>query len=132
MGFGTVQQDTIRWRYALLILAVVLAAVGTVVHEGWDLDRNGALCLWEALMVLVRLMAFPVHALLRLTPGPLLEAVGLPDAPWPSSALLAVGASLPLWGLLVIGGLMAEAWLELGAESGRAGPGAAQRGAKAR
>jgi len=36
----------------------------------------------------------------------------MPDAYWPSSAVLAVVLSLPLWGLLLIGGLVAEAWLE--------------------
>jgi hypothetical protein len=41
-----------------------------------------------------------------------LHALGLPDANWPSSAVLAVVLSLPLWGLLLIGGLTAEAWLE--------------------
>ena len=64
------------------------------------------------LLFVVRFLAFPLHILLRLTPASVLDSFGLPDAYWPSSAILAVVISLPLWGILLIGGLVAEAWLE--------------------
>ncbi len=82
-----------------------------VAAEGWDLNRDGAFTVHEALLVLVRLVAFPVHVLLQLTPAPVLQLLGVPDAPWPSSAAVAVALGLPLWGLLVCGVLVAEAWL---------------------
>ncbi len=66
----------------------------------------------EALLCGVRFLAFPLHILLSLTPTPVLHALGLPDAYWPSSAVIAVMVSLPLWGLLLIGGLLPEAWFE--------------------
>jgi hypothetical protein len=106
-----------HWRCALLNTCAILAALYTVVREGWDMNADGLLSLQEVALVLVRLLAFPVHVLMQLTPAPLLGLFGLPpDAPWPSSALLAVLLSLPLWGIFVIGGLMAEAWLEMMAE----------------
>jgi hypothetical protein len=47
-----------------------------------------------------------------------LDALGLPpDAHWPSSAAVAVAVRLPLWGLVLIGGLLAEAWLERASET---------------
>ncbi|WP_144404491.1 hypothetical protein [Belnapia sp. F-4-1] len=80
--------------------------------------------LQELALIFVRLLAFPVHVLMQLMPASLLGLFGLPpDAPWPSSALLAVGLSLPLWGIFVIGGLMVEAWMELSAEGADKGQG---------
>jgi len=77
-------------------------------------DRRRAVKSWAASLpcIPVRFLAFPLHVLLSLTPSPVLHALGLPDAFWPSSAVLAIVISLPLWGLLLIGGLVAEAWLE--------------------
>ncbi|SDB52852.1 hypothetical protein [Belnapia rosea] len=117
MRAGTVTNTTAHWRCALLNTGAILAAFYVVIREGWDLDADGLLCLKELALVLVRLLAFPVHVLLQVTPAPVLALFGLPDAPWPPSALLAVALSLPLWGIFVIGGLMLEAWLELAAEA---------------
>ena len=64
------------------------------------------------LLFVVRFLAFPRHVLLRLTPTSVLRSLGLPDAYWPSSAILEVVISLPLWGIFLIGGLVVEAWLE--------------------
>ncbi len=76
-------------------------------------------------LVVVRFLAFPLHLLLSLTPAPVLHSLGLPDAHWPSSAAVAVAVSLPLWGILLIGGLLAEAWLERASETRRARKGRA-------
>lgn len=108
-------QDTTKaaqWLACLLNAGLLAGAVGVVVAEGWDLNRDGAFTAHEALLVLVRFLAAPVHVLLQLTPAPVLGILGLPpDAPWPSSAAVAVALGLPLWGLLVCGVLMLEAWL---------------------
>ena len=82
------------------------------VTEPWDINSDGRLSIHEVLLFFVRFLAFPLHVLLTLAPTSMLHAVGLPDAYWPSSAVVAVIISLPLWGILLIGGLMAEAWLE--------------------
>jgi hypothetical protein len=87
-------------------------AVWVAVTERWDVNSDGRISVHEALLFVVRFLAFPLHLLLSLTPSPVLHALGLPDAYWPSSAVLAVVLSLPLWGLLLIGGLIAEAWVE--------------------
>ena len=108
-------QDTTKaaqWLACLLNAGLLAGAVGVVVAEGWDLNRDGAFTVHEALLVLVRFLASPVHVLLQLTPAPVLGILGLPpDAPWPSSAAVAVALGLPLWGLLVCDVLMLEAWL---------------------
>ena len=113
-------QDTTKaaqWLACLLNAGLLAGAVGVVAAEGLDLDRDGAFTVHESLLVLVRLLAFPVHVLLQLTPAPLLGLLGLPDAPWPSSAAVAVALSLPLWGLLVFGVLVVEAWLGMAWEA---------------
>ena len=113
-------QDTTKaaqWLACLLNAGLLAGAVGVVAAEGLDLDRDGAFTVHEALLVLVRLLAFPVHVLLQLTPAPVLQLLGVPDAPWPSSAAVAVALSLPLWGLLVCGVLVAEAWLGMAWEA---------------
>jgi hypothetical protein len=49
-----------------------------------------------------------------------LGLLGLPPAAsWPSSAAVAVVLSLPLWGLLVCGVLVVEAWLGMAWEATR-------------
>ena len=107
-----------QWLACLLNAGLLAGAVGVVVAEGLDLNRDGAFTVHEALLVLVRLLAFPVHVLLQLTPAPVLQLLGLPpDAPWPSSAAAAVAFSLPLWGVLVLGVLVAEAWLGMAWEA---------------
>ena len=114
----------IRWRYATLNCGVIACAIYATVQEGWDFNGDGVLTAQDIVFVLVRLLAFPVHALLELTPAPILELLGLPDAPWPATAFVAVAVGLPLWGMFVIGSLVFEAWLELTAGSGRRlGPG---------
>src|SRR3712207_4378146 len=95
----------------MLNAGLLAGAVGVVAAEGLDLDRDGAFTGHEALLVLVRLLAFPVHVLLQLTPAPVLQLLGVPEAPWPSSAAVAVALSLPLWGVLVCGVLVVGAWL---------------------
>src|SRR5215212_9992360 len=90
-----------------LNLGALGGALAVVASQGWDLDGDGALTVHEALLVLVRLLAFPVHLALRLAPAPLLHLLGVPDVPWPTSAAVAIAASLPLWGLFVVGGLAA-------------------------
>jgi hypothetical protein len=102
-----------QWLACTINAGLVAGAVCAVVAEGWDLNRDGAFTVHEALLVLVRLLAFPVHVLLQLTPAPVLQLLGLPDAPWPSSAAVAVALSLPLWGVLISGVLVVEAWLEM-------------------
>ena len=102
---------------ALLNAGLLAGAVCAVAAEGPDLDGDGEFTAHEALLVPVRLLAFPVHALLRVVPGPALEALGLaPDAPWPPSAAAAVALSVPLWGLLVCGALVLEARLAMALE----------------
>src|SRR3712207_8199169 len=86
--------EAARWLSCLLNAGLLAGAVCVVVAEGWDLDGNGAFTAREALLIPVRLIAFPVHVLLQLTPAPVLGLLGLPDAPWPSSAAAAVGLSL--------------------------------------
>ena len=87
-------------------------AVWVAVSEPWDTNGGGRVSVHEALLFPVRFLAFPLHLLLSPTLAPVLHALGLPDAYWPSSALVAVVVSLPLWGSLLIGGLLADAWLE--------------------
>ena len=106
-----------QWLACTFNAGLLAGAVWVVAAEGWDLNRDGAFTVHEALLVLVRLLAFPVHVLLQLTPAPALQLLGLPDAPWPSSATVAVALSLPLWGLLVCGVLVFEAWLGMAWEA---------------
>ena len=105
-----------HWLACMLNVGLLTGAVCVVVAEGWDLNGDGALTIHEALLVLVRLLAFPVHVLLQLTPAPVLQFLGAPEAPWPSSA---VALSLPLWGILVCGGLVVEALLETAWEAAK-------------
>ena len=102
-----------QWLACTLNAGLLAGAVGVVAAEGLDLDRDGAFTAREAALVLVRLLAFPVHLLLQLAPAPALRLLGVPDAPWPSSAAVAVALGLPLWGVLVCGVLVLEAWLGL-------------------
>src|SRR5918998_481901 len=95
-------------------------ALWVAVSEPWDANADGRISVHEGLLFVVRFLAFPLHLLLSLTPAAVLHALGLPDAHWPSSAVLAVAVSLPLWGLLLLGGLLAEAWLERAAAARRA------------
>ena len=106
-----------QWLACTLNAGLLAGAVCVVAAEGLDLNRDGAFTVHEALLVLVRLLAFPVHVLLQLTPAPVLQLLGLPDAPWPSSAAVAVALSLPLWGLIVFGVLVVEAWLGMAWEA---------------
>ena len=106
-----------QWLACMLNAGLLAGAVGVVAAEGLDLNRDGAFTVHEALLVLVRLLAFPVHVLLHLTPAPVLHLLGLPDAPWPSSAAVAVALGVPLWGVLVCGVLVLEAWLEMAWEA---------------
>ncbi len=117
MAGDRIRAEAARRLACMLNVGLLTGAVCVVVAEGWDLDRDGALTVHEALLVLVRLLAFPVHVLLQLTPAPVLQFLGAPEAPWPSSAVVAVALSLPLWGLLVCGVLVVEAWLELAWEA---------------
>ncbi len=112
MARDRTRTEVARWLACMLNAGLLASAVYVVLVEGWDLNRDGAFTIHEALLVLVRLLAFPVHVLLQLTPAPALQLLGVPpDAPWPSSAAVAVALGLPLWGLLVCGVLMLEAWL---------------------
>ena len=95
-------------------------AVWVALSEPWDANGDGRVSPHEVLLFVVRFLAFPLHLLLSLTPAPVLQALGLPNAYWPSSAVLAVVVSLPLWGMLLIGGLLAEAWLERTSDARRA------------
>jgi hypothetical protein len=95
-----------------LRVGVVALATWVAVTEPWDANGDGRVSVHELLLLVVRFLAFPLHVLLSLTPTSVLHLLGLPDAYWPSSALAAVVISLPLWGILLIGGLVAEAWLE--------------------
>jgi hypothetical protein len=99
-----------------------LTAAWVAVTESWDSDGNGSVSFHEMLLFIVRFLAFPLHLLLSLTPGEVLGFFGLPNAYWPSSAALAIVISLPLWGVLLIGGLVAEAWLERSLWLPRNGP----------
>jgi hypothetical protein len=96
------------------MLRIAFAAIAVLVAfmEPWDANDDGHISLHEVLLFPVRFLAFPVHLLLRLTPASVLQALDLPVAQWPSSALFAVLISLPLWGLFLIGGLIVEALLE--------------------
>ncbi len=110
--------EAAQWLACMLNAGLLAGAVGVVAAEGLDLDRDGAFTAHEALLVLVRLLAFPVHILLQLAPAPVLELVGVPpDAPWPSSAAVAVALGVPLWGVLVCGVLVLEAWLGMAWEA---------------
>ncbi len=109
-----------RWLWFAVRVGFAALAARVAVSEPWDADGDGRVSVHEALLFVVRFLAFPLHVLLSLTPAPVLHALGLPDAYWPSSAIVAVAASLPLWGLLLIGGLFAEAWLERASEARRA------------
>ena len=101
-------------------------ALWVAVAEVWDANGDGRISVHEVLLFGVRFLAFPLHVLLSLTPAPALHALGLPpDAHWPSSAAVAVLLSLPLWGLALIGGLLAEAWLERASDARRARKGRA-------
>ena len=71
-----------QWLACTLNAGLLVGAVCVVAAEGWDLNRDGAFTAHEALLVLVRLLAFPVHVLLQLTPAPVLQLLGLPEAPW--------------------------------------------------
>lgn len=101
-------------------IGFALLAVWVAVAEPWDANGDGRISPHEVLLFPVRFLAFPLHVLLSLTPSPVLRALGLPDAYWPSSAVLAVVISLPLWGIVLIGGLLAEAWLERASDARRA------------
>ena len=102
------------WLWFTVRIGFALLAMWVAITEPWDANGDGRVSAHEVLLFPVRFLAFPLHLLLSLTPAPMLHALGLPDAYWPSSALLAVALSLPLWGLLLIGGLFVEAWLERG------------------
>ena len=112
-----IRAEAARWLACMLNVGLLTGAVCVVAAEGWDLNRDGAFTAYEALLILVRLLAFPVHVLLQLTPAPVLELLGVPEAPWPSSAAVAVALSLPLWGILACGVLVVEAWLEMAWEA---------------
>ena len=101
-----------RWLWFGVRICFAALAVWVAVTEHWDINGDGRTSFHEALLFGVRFLAFPLHVLLLLTPSPVLHSLGLPDAYWPSSAILAVVISLPLWGILLIGGLVAEAWLD--------------------
>lgn len=96
----------------MIRVSFAIFAVWVAVTEPWDSNGDELISIHELLLLGVRLLAFPLHVLLSLTPSAALHFVGLPDAYWPSSAIIAVVISLPLWGLLLIGGLIMEAWLE--------------------
>jgi hypothetical protein len=116
--------ESTRWVWFLSRAGFAALAVWVAVSEPWDANADGRVSAHEVLLFAVRFVAFPLHVLLGLTPAPVLHALGLPDAHWPSSAVLAVVLGLPLWGLLLIGGLLAEAWLERAWEARRARNGA--------
>ena len=109
-----------RRAWFLLRLGFAALAAWVAVTEVWDANGDGRISAHEVLLFGVRLLAFPLHLLLSLTPSPVLRTLGLPDADWPSSAAVAVAVSLPLWGVALIGGLVAEAWLERAAKARRA------------
>lgn len=109
-----------RWLWFLSRVGIPVLAAWVAVTEPWDTNGDGHISIHEVLLFPVRFLAFPLHVLLSVTPSPVLRTLGLPDAYWPSSAILAVIISLPLWGIVLIGGLLAEAWLERAAEARRA------------
>lgn len=90
----------------------VLLAMWVAVSERWDANGDGQISPHEVLLFAVRFLAFPLHIILSLTPTSVLHWLGLPDADWPSSAFFAVVISLSLWGVLLIGSVFIEAWLE--------------------
>ena len=100
-----------QWLTCVLNAGLLAGAVGVVAAEGLDLDRDGASTAREAALVLVRLLAFPVHVPPQIAPAPALWLLGVPAAPWPPSAAVALAPGLPLWGALVCGVLVLEAWL---------------------
>jgi hypothetical protein len=106
------REDSTRLLWFLSRVGFAALAMWVAVTEPWDANHDGRISPHEVLLFVVRFLAFPLHLLLSLTPSSVLHALGLPDAYWPSSAILAVLISLPLWGLVLIGGLFAEAWLE--------------------
>ena len=112
--------ESTRWLWFAVRVGFAALAAWVAVSEPWDADGDGRVSVHEALLFVVRFLAFPLHLLLSLTPAPVLHFFGLPDAYWPSSAVLAVAVSLPLWGVLLIGGLLAEAWLERASDARRA------------
>ena len=113
--------EATHWLWFMFRVGFAAVAAWVAVSEPWDASGDGRISVHEALLCIVRFLAFPLHLLLGLAPAPVLHALGLPpDAHWPSSAALAVVVSLPLWGLVLIGGLLAEAWLERASEARRA------------
>ncbi len=70
-----------QWLACMLNAGLLAGAVGVVAAEGLDLNRDGAFTVHEALLVLVRLLAFPVHVLLQLTPAPVLQLLGCRKRP---------------------------------------------------
>ena len=112
--------ESTRWLWFAARVGFAALALWVALTEVWDANADGRISVHEALLFVVRFLAFPLHLLLRLAPAPVLHALGLPDAYWPSSAAVAVAASLPPWGLVLIGGLLAEAWLERASETRRA------------
>ena len=126
MAAGGAESAHRLWFAARVGFAALAAWVA--VSEPWDADGDGRVSVHEALLFGVRFLAFPLHLLLSFTPAPVLAALGLPpDAQWPSSAAVAVLLSLPLWGLVLIGGLLAEAWLERTSDARRRARTAAPR-----
>ena len=117
-------EATPRWLWFAARVGFAALAASVAFSEPWDANGDGRLSVHEVLLFAVRFLAFPLHLLLSLTPAPVLHALGLPDAYWPSSAVVAVVVSLPLWGVLLIGGLFAEAWIERAADARRARKGA--------
>ena len=113
-------RESTHWLWFLSRVGIAVLAVWVAITERWDVNGDGPISAHEVLLFPVRFLAFPFHVLLSLTPSPVLRALGLPDAYWPSSAVLAVVISLPLWGIVLIGGLLAEAWLERAADARRA------------
>lgn len=105
-------QDSHHAVWFVIRVSFAMVAIWVAVTEPWDANGDEVISVHEILLLGVRLLAFPLHLLLSLTPSAALHSVGLPDAYWPSSAIIAVVISLPLWGLLLIGGLIMEAWLE--------------------
>jgi len=108
-----------RWLWFGFRVCFAALAVWVAVTERWDISGDGRASFHEMLLFVVRFLAFPLHVLLRLAPTSVLHSLGLPDAYWPSSAILAVVISLPLWGIFLIGGLVVEAWLERTSSSPR-------------
>jgi hypothetical protein len=116
--------ETTRWLWFAARVGFAVLAAWVAFSEPWDANGDGRLSVHEVLLFAVRFLAFPLHLLLSLTPAPVLHALGLPGAYWPSSAVVAVVVSLPLWGVLLIGGLFAQAWIERATDARRARKGA--------